>query len=314
MRALLLFSGGLDSMLVAKILQKQGIEVIGLVFNSYFFDDEKAKLSAKEVGIKLISKDFSRIHLDIVKKPKFGHGSSVNPCIDCHALMFSEAKKILEEEEFDILASGEVLGQRPFSQNIRALQMIEEVTELEKRILRPISAKKLPETIYEEQGMVKRELLEDITGKSRKPQMELAEKYEINDFPSPGGGCRLTEKEFGTKVREILPFSDFTDESDYELLRIGRHYWFRDDSDEMMYHLTLGRNHEENLQIKTFTKENDLMVEVDDGRGPTGLIRRYGKENEQVKEKALAETKELIWKFAKRKEKFNEKEFKITEI
>lgn len=300
-------------MLVAKILQKQGIEVIGLVFNSYFFDDEKAKISAKEIGIRLISKDFSHAHLEIVKKPKFGHGSSMNPCIDCHALMFSWAKEILEKEGFDILVSGEVLGQRPFSQNIKALQMIEDVTGLKKRILRPISARKLPETIYEEQGMVKRELLADITGKSRKPQMELANEYEISDFPSPGGGCRLTEKEFGVKVREILPFSDFTDKSDYELLRIGRHYWFKDDNHETMYHLTLGRNHEENLQIKTFLKEKDLIVEVEDGRGPTGLIRCYGMENKQVKEKTIAKTKELIWKFAKRKEEFKEDEFKLME-
>ncbi len=310
MKALLLFSGGLDSILAVKMLQKQEIEVVGLVFNSYFFDDEKARRSADELGIKLISKDFSKKHLEVVKTPKFGYGSSVNPCIDCHALMFSSAKEIFIKENFDILASGEVLGQRPFSQNVRALELIEKVTGLEGQILRPVSAKELPETVYEKDGKVKRELLGDIVGKSRKPQMELVLEYQIKDFPSPGGGCRLTEKEFGIKVREILPFSDFTDKSDFELLRIGRHSWFRE-ADKVMYHLILGRNHEENMQIKELVKEEDIIVEVSDGKGPTGLIRRYGKEDEFLRKDALLEAKKQIWKFAKKKEKFSEEEFML---
>ncbi len=297
-------------MLAVKILKRQNIEVVGLVFNSYFFDDNKAKESAKEIGIELISRDFSKKHLEIVKTPKFGHGNSVNPCIDCHALMFSCAKEIFLKDSFDILASGEVLGQRPFSQNIRALELIEKVTGLEGQILRPVSAKELPETVYEKDGKVKRELLGGIVGKSRKPQMELVLEYQIKDFPSPGGGCRLTEKEFGLKVRKILPFSDFTDQSDFELLRIGRHSWFSE-INKTMYHIVLGRNHEENLQIKKLKKESDIIVEIKDGKGPTGLIRCYGEENEKMKKDAFLETKKQIWKFAKKKEKFSEEEFML---
>lgn len=311
-KALLLFSGGLDSILAAKMLKKEGIEVVGLVFNSYFFDDEKAKSSAKEVGIELISKDFSKIHLATIKAPKFGYGSSINPCIDCHALMFLHAKKVFEEGNFDILASGEVLGQRPFSQNIRALELIERTTGLEGKILRPVSAKELPETIYEKEGMVKRELLGGIVGKSRKPQMELVSEYEISDFPSPGGGCRLTEKEFGDKVREILPFSDFTDESDFELLRIGRHFWFRNEN-KSMYHVILGRNHEENVQMKEARKIGDSLMEIEDGKGPLALLRCYGEVDSELEGQASLEMKKQIWKFAKRKDEFNEESFKLVD-
>jgi tRNA-uridine 2-sulfurtransferase len=310
-KALLLFSGGLDSILAAKMLQRQGIEVVGLVFNSYFFDDEKAKKSAKEVGIKLISKDFSKKHLAIIKSPKFGYGSSVNPCIDCHALMFLHAKEVFEEGNFNILASGEVLGQRPFSQNIKALGLIERTTGLEGQILRPVSARELPVTIYEKEGMVQRELLGGIVGKSRKPQMELVSEYEISDFPSPGGGCRLTEKEFGDKVREILPFSDFTDASDFELLRIGRHFWFHNEN-KSMYHVILGRNHEENVQMKEARKIGDFLVEIEDGKGPLALLRCYGKADEKLEKEAVLEMKKQIWKFAKRKDEFNERNFKLV--
>ena len=297
-------------MLAVRMLQEQGIEVVGLVFNSYFFDDEKAKESAKELGIELISKDFSRQHLNVIKKPKFGYGGSINPCIDCHALMFSCAKEIFEKENFDILASGEVLGQRPFSQNIRALELIEKTTGLEGQILRPVSANELPATIYEKEKKIKRELLGGVVGKSRKPQMELVLKYDIKNFPSPGGGCRLTEKEFGLKVKEILPFSDFTDESDFELLRIGRHFWFNR-GDRTMYHIVLGRNHEENMQIKELIREKDAIVELSDGKGPTGFVRYYGEENEKMKNDAFLETKKQIWKFAKKNEEFSEEKFEI---
>jgi len=145
-KALLLFSGGLDSILAAKILERQGIEVSALTFVSFFFDARQAKKSAKENGIKLIIRDISTPHLKIVRNPQFGRGTGMNPCIDCHLLMLKIAKKILREKKFKILATGEVLGQRPMSQNIRALQLIEKRANLEGKVLRPLSAVALSET------------------------------------------------------------------------------------------------------------------------------------------------------------------------
>ncbi|MBT3356315.1 tRNA 4-thiouridine(8) synthase ThiI [bacterium] len=314
MKALLLFSGGLDSMLAAEMLQAQGIEVTGLVFNSYFFDDEKAKESAKEVGIKLISKDFSKKHLVIVKNPKFGHGSSVNPCIDCHALMLSVGKEMFEKDDFDIFATGEVLSQRPFSQNKRAFDQIEKATGLEGRILRPVSARCLPETVYEKEKLVDRDKLGKVTGKSRKAQMELVEEYEIEKFPSPGGGCRLTEKEFGVKVREILPFSEFTDTSDFELLRLGRHFWFRNKDNSLMYHAMLGRNKEENKKMEALAKKGDSLITIEDEKGPTALVRLYGEADSELENETRLAIKKQIWFFAKRKDEFDENKFNVHHL
>ncbi len=314
MKALLLFSGGLDSMLVAKMLKDQGIEVVGLVFSSYFFDDERAKYSAREMGIELISKDFAKEHLNVVKRPKFGYGNAVNPCIDCHALMFEVANKIFKAEKFDILASGEVLGQRPFSQNMQSLKKIEKKTDLKDRILRPISAKFLPETIYEANGLVDREKLGDISGKSRKRQMELVEKFEIKEFPSPGGGCRLTEKEFGEKVRQILPFTDFAIKEDFELLRIGRHFWFVEENGGVMQHLILGRNKEENKVMFVLASKEDTIIEIEDGRGPTALIRTYNKtqQDQKYRDSVILKAKKKIWQFAKREDEFDESAFSLV--
>jgi len=294
-RALLLFSGGLDSILSAKILKKQGIEVVGMVFESYFFDSQKARQMAKDNGIKIIIKNIALEHLEKVRRPLFGYGKGLNPCLDCHLLMLQEAKKIFEKEKFDILATGEVLGQRPFSQNRQALEKLEKEAKLVKKILRPLSAQKLPPTIYEERGLVDRKKLFSIAGRSRKIQLELAKKLKVKSFPSPAGGCILTEIGFSQKLKNLLAIkkNNFT-QKDFELLKLGRHFW------KNKIQIILGKNKEENERLVQLASSRDIILERKDKLGPTALIRvTSGKLPSQIRS-AERIAQKLIWEYSKK--------------
>lgn len=309
-KALLLFSGGLDSILAAKILARQGIRVTALTFESYFFDAGQAKKSlprrpastrgeqagAKANDIELITKDFSKKHFEIVKNPRFGRGAGMNPCIDCHLLMIREAKKIAAREKYDFIATGEVLGQRPMSQNIEALKVIEREAGLVGKILRPLSAKLLPETEYETTHVVDRHYLLSISGRGRKEQMELAKKYGVKNYPTPAGGCILTDKEYSKKLRDLIEKVGKIKSSDISLLRLGRHFWIGDTR------IILGRNHEENLKLKKLADlpseasakegEGDILLELKSIPGPLALVRGGNKSGiKSAKEKIIEYTK-----------------------
>ncbi len=299
--ALVVFSGGLDSILSVKVLQEQGIQVTGLSFDSYFFDTAEAKKTAKQLGVELITKDISEQQLRTVENPQYGHGSALNPCIDCHGLMFRVAGELAEFKDkdgkkFDIIATGEVLGQRPFSQNSEALKKVEKLAGID--ILRPLSAKLLPMTTYEEQGLVDRGKLLDISGKSRKGQLELVKKYGVEYFPSPAGGCRLTENEFGVKVKKLLGNDGQNrklEKVDFELLRIGRHSWISGEQQMTnKAHIILGKNYEENEQLKKSVQRGDVLMELDNLMGPTALIVRGTELTDDEIEKIKSETKKLI--------------------
>ena len=175
--ALGLLSGGLDSMLAAELLRRQGIEVTGIIFTTPFFGSDRGVAAAKQIGIPYRVVDITVDHLAMVKAPEYGYGKNMNPCIDCHAMMFAKAGKLMEEMGADFLFSGEVLGQRPMSQNIKALRSVEKISGYEGYLLRPLSAKLLPETQPGKKGLVDRGKLLDIQGRSRKVQMELAEEW-----------------------------------------------------------------------------------------------------------------------------------------
>ncbi len=194
-RALALFSGGLDSALAIKLITNQGVEVIALNFVSHFFGgkNEKAEAMAKQLGVQLEYVDFSEKHIEMMKNPVYGRGKNMNPCIDCHALMFKFAGELLEKYDADFLISGEVLGQRPMSQNYQALEKVKGLSKLEDLIIRPLSAKLLPPSKPEQEGLIDREQLLDIQGRSRKRQIEIAEQMGIIDYPTPAGGCLLTD-------------------------------------------------------------------------------------------------------------------------
>ncbi|OGI27111.1 MAG: hypothetical protein A2359_02515 [Candidatus Moranbacteria bacterium RIFOXYB1_FULL_43_19] len=287
-KALLLFSGGLDSILAAKILARQGIRVTAFTLTSHFFDAGQAKKSAEENNIQLVTKDFSKKHLEIVKNPCYGRGVGMNPCVDCHLLMIGEAKKIAAREKYNFIATGEVLGQRPMSQNFEALKIIEREAGLVGKILRPLSAKVLPETEMEKSGMVDRRKLIGISGRSRKEQIGLAKKYGIKNYPSPAGGCILTDKEYSRKLLDLLEKVKNIKSSDLALLRIGRHFW------NGPAKIILGRDHEENLALKKMAEKGDILLELKDLPGPLALVRGKNKKMiELAKEKILKYSKKL---------------------
>ncbi|MDP3043195.1 MAG: tRNA 4-thiouridine(8) synthase ThiI [bacterium] len=299
-KALVLFSGGLDSMLAVKILQKQNIEVGGACFKSNFFGCEKAREPAEFLGIKLFEIDISEEILELVKNPPSGYGKHLNPCVDCHALMVKKASEFLQKGStaprsamrgdygagiYDFIATGEVLGQRPFSQNKDALKRVEKLAGVE--ILRPLSAKLLPETEIEKQGLVVRGKLLDIQGRTRERQMELAEKYNLKYYSAPAGGCLLTDPEFSQRLLVMLDNWPECDANDVELLKYGRVFWFKTRMDTNKKRIppggtnhewvlaVVGRNKEDNENLEKLAKKGDVMLELEEIMGPLTLVRNY---------------------------------------
>ncbi|MBU1045666.1 tRNA 4-thiouridine(8) synthase ThiI [Patescibacteria group bacterium] len=288
-RALVLLSGGLDSILAARLLLKQKIKVEALVFKSCFFGSEQAEITAKKFGINLKIADFSQRHFEIVKNPRFGYGKNMNPCIDCHILMLGFAKEIMVKEGFDFIATGEVLGERPMSQNRQSLELIEKQSGLKGYLLRPLSAKLLEPTIAEQKGIIDRNNLLAIRGRSRKEQLALAKKWKIDWFPAPSGGCLLTDFHFSEKLRDLIKNAVKPDMDDINLLKIGRHFW------DNGVQIIIGRNYQENLKLREAGRKSDVLLEMKEPAGPTALVRGY---KGKVSEKSIQKAKELIRSYA----------------
>lgn len=313
--ALVLFSGGLDSMLAVKLLQNQGVAVTAITFKSAFWEITKAEASAASLGIPLIVHDFSRDHLAMVKKPRYGYGAAANPCLDCHLLMLRFAHRYLKSGKinqntlgvymipppgwtrltpkvkppfFDFVATGEVLGQRPFSQHQRALSTLAKESGLDSLLLRPLSAKLLPETLPEKKGWVNREKLEAIQGRSRSRQIALAKKFGITRYPQPAGGCLLCERIFGTKLKEMFARWPDCTVDDVQLLRLGRHFW----EDQIL--IVLGRNQAENEKLVEVKKKKDVLI-IPDTPGPTALIR-----GKKISEEVQTQAEKLIDRYTKK--------------
>ncbi|QGU94121.1 DUF814 domain-containing protein [Clostridium bovifaecis] len=261
-KALALISGGLDSILAAKLIKEQGIEVIGITFKSYFFGPENAKRMTKQIDIPLEIVDFSEEHFKVTKNPKHGHGKNMNPCIDCHAMMMRYAGELLNEFNADFIITGEVLNQRPMSQNKASLNIVKKESGFADKILRPLCAKALPPTEMELNGLVDREKLMGITGRSRKIQMELAEKWGIEDYPSPAGGCKLTDPNFSVRLRELVEHKEEPTQRDIELLRIGRHFRVCKNAKVIST-----RTAEEGTLLKSYLNEDDVAFLVKDFNG-----------------------------------------------
>ncbi|TDT70529.1 tRNA-specific 2-thiouridylase [Hypnocyclicus thermotrophus] len=260
MKALALFSGGLDSSLAIKLISEQGIEVIALNFVSHFFGgkNERAERMAKQLGVKLEYIDFKALHTDIVREAPHGRGKNMNPCIDCHSLMFKYAAEVLLEKfDASFIISGEVLGQRPMSQNKSALNQVKKLSGYKDLIVRPLCAKLLEPSLPEREGWIDREKLLDINGRSRQIQMELAEKFGITEYPSPGGGCMLTEPNYSKRLKILENDGCLYEEYSYlfYLLRYGR--FFR--LDEKKY-LFVGRENDDNLKISEYKDKGSLHI------------------------------------------------------
>lgn len=270
-KALLLMSGGLDSMLSAKVLQDQGVQVTPICFKSFFFGCDQAKKACKQLGLKLKEVDFSKKHLAMLRSPKHGRGSAMNPCIDCHLLMLKEAKKIMKKDRYDFVATGEVLGERPMSQNPRALSIVEKEAGLTGYLLRPLSAKVMEETIPEKNGLVDREKLEAINGRNRKPQLELVKRFGIKEFASPGGGCILTDKNYSENLKKILELKKNPIENDFLIVRQGRVFW----KDNVL--IIVARDKNESVALKKMKQSKDIYLEPKNFSGPSVIVRSFGK-------------------------------------
>lgn len=308
-KVLLLFSGGLDSLLAAKILMDQGIEVLGIIFKSYFFGSEQAEKSALQIGLRVRIVDFSEEHLEIVKSPLHGYGKAVNPCIDCHTLMLKKSKQIMEKEGFDFVATGEVLGERPMSQNKEALEIVKKESSLNGYLLRPLSAKLLEETIPEKEGLVDRDRLLDISGRSRKRQIELAKKYNIKEYPAPAGGCLLCEPEFGERLKRLMDKNPDFDENDVELLKVGRHFWAESQPGTK---IVVGREEEENEKIENLGRKGDILIEMKNYPGPLTLVRNYSLR--EISSEALNQARNLTQYYSTKARDQKDVEFKQVKI
>jgi tRNA U34 2-thiouridine synthase MnmA/TrmU len=273
-RALGLCSGGLDSILSALVLRNQGIDVHWVSFETPFFSSEKAKKASEQNGIPLMVRNITPVFMKMMQSPSVIFGKHMNPCMDCHALMFRLAGEIMTAQGFDFLFSGEVLGQRPMSQTRTSLRYVEKHSGLGGYILRPLCAKKLPETIPEREGLVNREQLLAFAGRSRKPQLQLAQQFGVADFPAPAGGCLLTDKIFSRRVSDLFDHQNSYPEKHLDLLKYGRH--LRLDSQTK---IVVGRTRQDNQQIsRCIDPERDMVLKVNDYPGPLVVMPNGGSE------------------------------------
>ncbi|MBN2453047.1 MAG: tRNA 4-thiouridine(8) synthase ThiI [Candidatus Omnitrophica bacterium] len=270
-KAVVLLSGGLDSILAAKLMLELGIDIACVTYIIEFAmcggGLMAASSAAEALGVPLKAVDITAEYVDMLKKPEHGYGANINPCIDCKILMLKKAKAYMEETGASFLVTGEVLGERPMSQRRDALNIIEKNAGVRGILLRPLSAKLLPPTLPETEGIVDREKLLDIQGRGRKPQLELAKKFGIKEYPNPSGGCLLTDPGFTKRVKDLIIHEGLTVEG-LRLLKIGRHFRF-----SKYVKLIVSRDGTENDALEPLIREGDVCFRLKDHGGPLAILR-----------------------------------------
>ncbi|HZF69789.1 argininosuccinate synthase domain-containing protein [Sulfuricurvum sp.] len=280
MKAIALFSGGLDSTLAMKLIIDQGIEVIACNINTGF-GSTKDRLShmknmCEQVGAEFRSVDIRDEYIrEVLFTPKYGYGKNFNPCIDCHGKMFEVAKRKMEEWGASFLISGEVLGQRPMSQNSESLQKVLNLSNCEGLLLRPLSAQALEPTIPELEGWVDRDKLENIVGRNRDRQMELAESFGLKDYEAPGGGCLLTDEKFSNKIRDFIAHDTMSVE-DIPTLKYGRQLRLPEGAK-----FIIGRNAEDNAVLEAIVNPKYVHIHTE-LFGPHSLISHNASETDKM--------------------------------
>ena len=273
-RALVLLSGGLDSQLATVLLKSQGIQMTAVVFKSIFFDAQTAVDAAARLKVPLKVIDFNDTIISLIEHPSHGFGAGLNPCIDCHTAMIKQAGNIMRANGFHFVATGEVLNERPMSQNRRTLPLIAKESGLEGYLLRPLSAKLLDITEPEKNKWVDREKLLAIEGRSRRTQLALAREFGITSFPQPAGGCLLTDPGYGRRLRDLRKHEGLRNLTAIQLLRTGRHFRLG------KLKLIVGRNQTDNEFLER-TAENDLtLLKTMDVPGPVAVISSSSAEAE----------------------------------
>ncbi|RNJ76858.1 MAG: DUF814 domain-containing protein [Nitrosopumilus sp. H8] len=270
-----LLSGGLDSQLAVRMMQEQGFDVSAVAIKTPFCDFDcgrgcgfEIRERADDLNVNLKTVYLGDEYIEMLKHPKHGTGAGFNPCIDCRAMMFDAAKKHMKEIGAEFVISGEVLGQRPMSQHGPALRTIEKESGLVGKIVRPLSAALLPSTDPERDGLIKRENLGMIRGRTRRNQLRMAKEYGIENPPNAGGGCLLTDPQFGSKARDLFEHTETPTINDIDLLKVGRH--FRLDGHTK---LIVGRNKDENEIIDALALKDDILLEARDHMGPISILR-----------------------------------------
>jgi len=280
-RAISLISGGLDSAVATKLIIEQGIEVIGLHFSSIFAskrDRQRGHMAlrtARELGVEIITKNKGDDYIEIIKNPRYGYGKNMNPCIDCRIYMLRLTKELLSELDASFVVTGEVLGQRPMSQRRNTIELIEKRSELTGLIVRPLSARLFPPTVPEEEGIIDRERLLDVSGRSRQVQYQLVETYGLSAFDLPGGGCLLTDPIFSKKLRDLMATDRAYTTKDIELLTVGRHFRLSPSAK-----FVVARNERENEHLAAIVERPYIAVVPIDFKGPRGVLKAEGPSEE----------------------------------
>ena len=320
-KAILLLSGGLDSSLAGAILKRENIEVLAIRFITgleysiikeelmEIYNNDPAKKIADFLNIPIRFVSLKDKYIDMFLNPKYGYGSAINPCLDCHILMLKAAKEIMEKEGFDFVATGEVKGQRPMSQKPQDLINAIKESGLEGRLLRPLSAKLLPITIPEKEGLINRENLFGIYGRARHTQMELAKEFGIKDYPIPAGsGCSIVDKSYAKRYNELISYNTIKiiNMEIMQYLAIGRHIRIDDNAK-----LILGRNEKENNALEKrdrikINRINDITLKPNYNKGPFGYLEIY-KDN-------LNNLKDIIYKSAMIMGYFSKENFEYLSI
>jgi len=309
MKAVALYSGGLDSILACRMVMRQGIEVLAVQFITPFFlehlaagADAHCREVAGKYGIALRLEDISGDYLHMLRQPAHGFGKNFNPCIDCKILMMRRARQIMEETGASFLVSGEVLGQRPMSQRRDTLAVIERDAGVRGLLVRPLSARLLNPTLVETNGWLRRDELGDLAGRGRAKQIALAKEYGICDYPMPAGGCVLTDPIQARRLRRAhdgaLPFAAASmNVDDFRLLQLGRQFLLPGGG-----WLILGRDQGENDRIETLAQTDDALLRPDDRPGPAALLRRalHCYADEHRRDDDLRRAAGLIARYAKK--------------
>ncbi|MDP2913547.1 MAG: 7-cyano-7-deazaguanine synthase [Candidatus Omnitrophota bacterium] len=272
-KAIVLLSGGLDSILAVRIMQEQGIEVEAINFLTVFCTcthkgcQHAATKAAQDLKIPLKVFNITEEYLEIIKNPKHGYGSNMNPCIDCRIFFFKKAGEYLKERGASFIVTGEVLGERPMSQRRDAILLIEKEAGLKGLIVRPLSAKLFNPTIPEQEGILDRDKMLDISGRSRKPQIALARQFGLSDYPCPAGGCLLTDPGFARRIKDLLDHNCLALD-EVKLLKFGRHFRLSETAK-----LVIGRSEEENDLLCSLARPEDIVFKLKSHQGPFSILR-----------------------------------------
>ena len=283
MKAIALLSGGLDSTLAVKLVLEQGIDVVAIHFTSPFCNctpkkagcRNQARIIAEELGVEIQVIHKGMDYLSLVKAPPHGYGRGMNPCIDCRIYMLGKVRERMTSLGASFVVTGEVLGQRPMSQHRNAIEVIERESGLNGLILRPLSAHLFSPSLPEQAGIVDRERLLSITGRSRKEQIHMAKKFGIRDYPCPAGGCLLTEPVIANRLRDLFARTPDFDMTDIHLLKVGRHFRLHQG-----LKIILGRNEEENGRISSLAKPGFTLFTPENFKGPAAVATGISKEQE----------------------------------